>query len=157
MLHAKGAWRNPPISNQGACLMGSVREEEVRARMKRVRTEAGWTQEAFVARLNAAAQQLYGDTAKHYRQDTLSKLEKPNGQTPTFDDVAVWAAVDPLRRGKLWLAWDEARDAATRPETLEEVSARTGIGVARRGQQFPAPESEKATRAGGQKGGKRNR
>lgn len=91
--------------------MNSAREA-IRGRMLQIRKDAGLTQEAFVERLNAAARQLYGDDGRRYRQDTLSKIEKPNGQAPTFDDVAIWAAVDPKRRGKLWLGWDEAVDSA---------------------------------------------
>lgn len=78
--------------------------------MAQIRKDTGLTQELFVTRLNDAARQLYGDEGKRYRQDTLSKIERAHGQAPTFEDVAVWAAVDPKRRGKLWLAWNETID-----------------------------------------------
>jgi hypothetical protein len=53
----------------------------------------------------------------------LSEIENDNpSKTVTLEIVAAVASVDPLRRGKLWLAWGESRDAtmatvATPPAT----------------------------------------
>lgn len=75
----------------------------VGARLRAVREATGLTQVQFLARLNRAAEQL---GVRPYAQSVLSRLE--NGlQQATFDDVAVYAAVDPLGRGKLWLGWGE--------------------------------------------------
>lgn len=86
-------------------------------RLKAVREAAGVTQLQFLARLNAAAESLGKRT---YAQSQLSRLE--NGlQEPTFDDVAVFALVDPERRGKLWLAWGETTDSAQLPKAGPSV------------------------------------
>jgi transcriptional regulator with XRE-family HTH domain len=80
-------------------------------RLKAVREATALLQKDFVARLNDVVAELYGDRAVKFDAPRVSKLE--NGrQEPTFADIAVYAMVDPLRRGKLWLAWEEEVDSA---------------------------------------------
>ena len=82
-------------------------DEPVRARLLAVREALRMTQAQFLGPLNkeAAARGV-----RAYSQSTLSKLEG-GGQAVTLDDIAVFAAVDPLKRGKLWLGWGEERSA----------------------------------------------
>jgi hypothetical protein len=55
--------------------------------------------EAFVERVKKA-------TGEHYDPATISRLE--NGkQIWKVSDVEAFAAVDPDRRGRAWLAWGE--------------------------------------------------
>jgi transcriptional regulator with XRE-family HTH domain len=89
--------------------------ETVDQRLKAVREATGLTQVQFIPRLNQAAEKL---GVRPYAQSVLSRLEN-GGQQATFDDIAVYATVDPLHRGKLWLAWGEADDA-----TLEKPHVR---------------------------------
>lgn len=88
--------------------------EPLYARLKLVREATGLTQLQFLPRLNAVAAKLH---VREYSQSTLSKLETGT-QEPSFDDVAVFAAVDPERRGKLWLAWNEREDSALQDAEL---------------------------------------
>lgn len=126
--------------------------QPVRERLRAVRESTGLTQLVFAAKLDALAQARLGAEARRYVPATISKLET-GAQAADFDDVELFALMDPERRGKLWLAWNERRDA-TLAETLEEVSKRTGIPVAgRHPPAFPTP-AKKATRAGGQKRGR---
>lgn len=78
-------------------------ESGISDRLKAVREATGLTQLRFLPKLNQAAAAL---GVREYSQSTLSKLES-GAQSASFDDVAVFAAVDPLQRGKLWLAWNE--------------------------------------------------
>lgn len=87
-------------------------------RLKQVREATGLTQLQFLPRLNGAASAL---GAKDYSQSTLSKLET-GAQDASFVDVSVFATVDPLGRGKLWLAWGDAEDATlARPKAGPSV------------------------------------
>jgi transcriptional regulator with XRE-family HTH domain len=76
-------------------------------RLRAVREATGLTQLQFLPLLNEAAARL---GVRAYAQSTLSRLET-GLQEATFDDVAVFASVDPERRGKLWLAWNEQTDS----------------------------------------------
>lgn len=89
-------------------------------RLKAVREATGLTQLRFLPRLNHVAVAL---GVREYSQSTLSKLES-GAQAASFDDVAVFAAVDPKRRGRLWLAWGEERaeQTAEPPLTPEEIA-----------------------------------
>lgn len=130
--------------------MSKRSEQPMAQRLRMIREAAGLTQLQFLPKLNAASRAVLGEGEREYSQSTLSKLES-GAQEPIFDDVAVFAWVDPLKRGKLWLAWGESRDSAT-AETHEELAARLGVSPPRRKQQFPAPTAtKKATNAGGQK------
>jgi transcriptional regulator with XRE-family HTH domain len=109
--------------------VGRKEPEAQPARLRAVREATGLTQLQFLAKLNAAAERL---GTRAYVQSLLSRLE--NGlQVPSFDDIAVYASIDPERRGKLWLAWGEAEDATlkARPgardipiEAMERVSSK---------------------------------
>ena len=81
------------------------------ARLKQVREATGLTQLQFLPRLNAASRQVLGEGVREYSQSTLSKLETA-AQESVFEDVEVYAAVDPQSRGKLWLAWGEDADSS---------------------------------------------
>jgi transcriptional regulator with XRE-family HTH domain len=98
-----------------------VADSGVSERLKAVREATGLTQARFLPRLNQAAERL---GVREYSQSTLSRLES-GMQTASFDDVAVFAAVDPLQRGKLWLAWGEEVVSATNHHTYtaEELDA----------------------------------
>jgi transcriptional regulator with XRE-family HTH domain len=89
-------------------------------RIRDIREAAGLTQLQFLDVLNRSAARL---GARPYLQSTLSKLET-GAQDVSFDDVAVFAAVDPLHRGKLWLGWGEAVDATRNPARDAEAVAR---------------------------------
>lgn len=124
--------------------------DPIGARCKEVRLATGLKQADFAGLLSRAAKQLHGGAATGYDQPLVSLIEN-GGRDITLEDVAVYAAVDPMRRGKLWLGWGESRDPAT-AETPEELAARLGVEPPRRGPQFPAPAAaKKATQAGGQK------
>lgn len=127
-LHSNTEYRKPPTFLEAGEAM-SARREPIRLRMKQVRDEARMTQEVFCAELNRASAALFGDEGPRYRQGVLSKIET-GMQAPTFDDIEVWAAVDPRRRGKLWLAWEEDVDSAL------EVPRRQGPSII----QEPPPE-----------------
>jgi transcriptional regulator with XRE-family HTH domain len=131
-----------------------VSDAEIRQRLRQIREATGLTQLRFLPHLNAAAVHL---GVREYSQSTLSKLES-GPQAPSFDDIAVFAAVDPEGRGKLWLAWGETADATLRPPTIEEIAALTGARVGKPGQTLAEwtrqqeLEKKKAARGGGQKG-----
>lgn len=83
-------------------------------RLRAIREATQLLQKDFVARLNAAVAELYGDGAVMFDAPRVSKLE--NGrQEATLADIAVYAAVDPLRRGKLWIGWGDSVDSAMVP------------------------------------------
>lgn len=91
--------------------MAEPDESAIGGRMLLVREATDLLQKEFVARLNEASLTLYGRRGPRYDPPRVSKLE--NGrQEPTLADVAIYAAVDPRRRGKLWLAWNESADSA---------------------------------------------
>lgn len=96
-------------------------ESGINERLKAVREATGLTQLRFLPRLNQAAAAL---GVREYSQSTLSKLES-GAQGASFDDVKVFAAVDPLQRGKLWIAWEEVaiEGAVVHTYTPEERSA----------------------------------
>ena len=89
---------------------------------------------AFAERLNARP-----EARKVYDSGKLSLLERDQ-QRADLDDIAVIAAVDPLRRGRAWLAgWEDELRAvrAARPGTARPV---------------PRPETGGAARAGAKRG-----
>jgi transcriptional regulator with XRE-family HTH domain len=87
--------------------MAAREGEEHSVRLKAIREATGLTQLQFLERLNSVAKKL---GTRPYVQSLLSRLE--NGlQVPSFDDITVYATVDPKARGKLWLAWNETEDA----------------------------------------------
>lgn len=100
------------------------------ARIRAVREATGLTQQAFLYQLNAASARVLGDGVREYSQSTLSKLES-GAQEAAFEDITVFAAVDPKRRGKLWLAWGEEVDSFKAPRTSRELNtelaAATGV------------------------------
>ena len=127
--------------------------EERKRRIKAVREALGLTQEALLPVLNDAAQRL---GVRVFKQSSLSKIEG-GPQAVSFDDVAVYAAVDPKRRGKLWLAWGEKADAtmAATPDDAE-LERLTGVAFRKRqpakptaGKQSATPAKGGAKRAGG--------
>lgn len=95
-------------------------------RLKQVRAALGLTQLEFLPVLNAAAAKV---GAGPYSQSKLSKLES-GSQAADFDDIAAFAAADPLKRGKLWLAWGEASEVPV----MQNVPAdRKGQGHGKKG------------------------
>src|SRR4051812_46961163 len=87
-------------------------------RVRTVREALGENQPAFARRLSEAAQNL-GLIWLRYDNTIVSKLEIGARDLST-DDTVVVAAIDPERRGKLWLAWGEERDSAIRPLRVAE-------------------------------------
>ena len=80
------------------------------ARLRAVREAHEMTQLQFLPLLNREAARR---GVREYSQSTLSRLESGR-QEATFDDVAVFAALDPQHRGKLWLGWGETTDLTLR-------------------------------------------
>ena len=108
--------------------MGRVNEVPRNERIRSVREATGLTQLQFLARLNEASRKALGAGVRDYSQSTLSKLES-GAQDAGFEDVAVFATADPLRRGKLWFAWGEKADA-TMQQPPEPVRTARGVVVA---------------------------
>jgi transcriptional regulator with XRE-family HTH domain len=103
--------------------VGREELEDQAARLKAVRESMGMTQLQFLARLNGAAERL---GTRPYVQSLLSRLE--NGlQVPSFDDLTVYATLDPEHRGRLWLGWGLTED-----ETLKIPESRRSMRVAER-------------------------
>lgn len=71
---------------------------DVPARLRAIREATGLTQEQFRAVLARAGLDI--------SQSQLSRLEN-GGEVPDLDELAAYAAVDPLQRGRLWLAWGD--------------------------------------------------
>lgn len=68
-------------------------------------------QTEFAGLLRAAAARRYGSAVERvYSQSVVNRLELGD-QKPTPQDIDLYASVDPLQRGKLWLAWGEKEDA----------------------------------------------
>lgn len=100
-------------------MAGGQGAESIAERIRSVREAHGLTQLQFLAVLNRQAAAL---GAREYTQSTLSKLETGT-QEASFTDVAVFAATDRLRRGKLWIAWGETEDVSmARPTSAGVLS-----------------------------------
>lgn len=120
--------------------------EPLRQRLVEIRERSALTQIEFVARLNERARELYGDLAPRYNQSAISKLENgPNKVLLT--DVAVYAGIDPQKRGKLWLAWGSAVD-----ETMEPKEPATETVRVETGEFFAEAPDKSATPAKGRRG-----
>jgi transcriptional regulator with XRE-family HTH domain len=78
-------------------------------RLKSVREAMRLEQRAFVERLNAVSRALFGRGGPTFDQGRVSRLET-NKQRASLEDIAVYATIDPKRRGKLKLAWNETHD-----------------------------------------------
>ena len=93
--------RNPDCA-RGSLLPGNIdlavcSDQAVGQRVREIRETLGMTALAFVAH-------VYRETKQSYSQSQLSRIE--NGkQSVTLADVAVFAAVDPLQRGREILAF----------------------------------------------------
>jgi transcriptional regulator with XRE-family HTH domain len=97
--------------------VGRAALDEQAARLKAVREASGLTQLQFLAKLNGVAERL---GSRPYVQSLLSRLE--NGlQVPSFDDVTVYAMLDPERRGKLWVGWGETEDPTMRRPVTRDI------------------------------------
>lgn len=83
---------------------GSVGE-----RLRDVREATRLKIEDFVPALNRVSRDLFGDAGPAFNGGRVSKLEL-GVQRASLDDIAVYAAIDPKRRGKLRLAWNETVD-----------------------------------------------
>jgi hypothetical protein len=100
-------------------------KSSVQDRLKSIReaTAGAPTQGAFAAVLQHKAERLFGEEVEHrYAQTLVNRLEN-GGQPPTLQDIAVYAALDPRNRGKLWLAWGEAVDSSIRRQPLRDLAA----------------------------------
>lgn len=79
-------------------------------RVKAIREALGYTQLTYLPVLNAASAAVLGVGVREYSQSTYSRIESGR-QEPTFDDIAVFASLDPEHRGPLWLIWGDAAAA----------------------------------------------
>lgn len=73
--------------------------DDVPARLRAIREATGMTQKQFRAALARA-----GLTRT---QGQISSLEN-GGKKASLDELAAYAVVDPLKRGRLWVAWGDA-------------------------------------------------
>lgn len=89
-----------------------------RRRLLAIREERKERQGDFAAKLTEAAERL--GLELRYTQDMVSKMEN-GGRTIFIEDVAVVASIDPQRRGKLWLAWNETVDP-TMPSAMPPIA-----------------------------------
>lgn len=100
-------------------------------RLAEIREALGLTQDAMVARLNAAAEGL--GLSVRYKYYTVSRMESGS---ISFEDAAVWLSIDPSRKpGQPW-RWDwfvfgEKRPAIAR-EPRETPVARPARPTGRR-------------------------
>lgn len=85
---------------------GSVGE-----RLRLVREATKLRLEDFVSQLNRESSRRFGAAGPTFNGGRVSKLEL-GVQRAALDDIAVYAALDPLRRGKLWLGFNEWSDSA---------------------------------------------
>lgn len=85
-------------------------------------------------------------TGEKYHPTTVSMLER-NQQTWRLDDVRAFAAVDPLRRGEVWLsALSDAEERAQR--TVDAPEEITGPGRDTQVGGFPPTPAPKQARGG---------
>lgn len=77
-------------------------------RARLIREATGLQQAPFAQLLSTAAARI--GVVERYIASKVSKIETES-RTMTLDDVTVLASVDPERRGKLWLGWDECEDS----------------------------------------------
>jgi transcriptional regulator with XRE-family HTH domain len=83
-----------------------------RMRLKEIRTALDLTQDALVAQLNEAAKRM--GLPANYRYYTVSRMESGS---MSFEDAAVWLAIDPENRGWEWFVSGKPHKA-----TLKRVS-----------------------------------
>lgn len=123
-------------------------------RLKAVREATGLTQVAFATKLDELAAQVFKARPRRYLPPTISKLET-EVQKADFDDIAIYAAIDPLHRGKLWLVWGEAVDATLRPPAAPPLRDYFGEEVVAANATLRAAEKKEAARKrSGRKGGR---
>jgi transcriptional regulator with XRE-family HTH domain len=123
-------------------------------RFRAVRDASGLLQRDFVARLNEASIARFGTAGPRYDPSRVSRLENDR-QVATLEDVAIYADVDPLHRGKLWVGWCEAVDATLRvpaPPLREYFGEEV---VAANAARQAAEQKKAALGRSGQKGGRR--
>lgn len=108
-------------------------------RLRSIREASGLTQVQFLERLNRATAAA---GMRPYVQSVLSRLEN-GGQQATVDDIAVFAAVDPKGRGKLWLAWGEKDDPTLRRHGVRDIPVEAMKKVA---EPKPAPRKRASDR-----------
>ena len=125
-------------------------EDALRRRLVAIREALRLSQAELVSQLNAVSRALYGDQGPVFNQGRVSKLEVGT-QRASLDDVAIYALLDPERRGKLWLAWHERQDRAMETRPTPVSPAPEPVGEYPLGQRPPRPRP--ATR----KDGKRRR
>lgn len=87
-------------------------------------------QRAFAELLNAAAEELIADEEERptYDSSVIARLEAGKRRASVYD-ITVVAAVDPLRRGVVWLAWDDLADDLTPALPSVEERAETEAGT----------------------------
>lgn len=112
--------------------------DDVPARLRAIREATGLTQEQFRAVLVRAGLDL--------SQSQLSRLE--NGlETPSLDELAAYAAVDPLKRGRLWVAWgDDAKEGRAATPSGGRATPRGPVGRAADALPDVPPPAKRGTR-----------
>ncbi len=94
-------------------------KETVGDRVREIRAARGEKQPKFAQTLTAAAKRL--GINETYDNTMVSKMEVGRRDVG-LNDAAVIASVDPLERGRTWLAWGEHAEAQTNtPKVGEEV------------------------------------
>jgi hypothetical protein len=126
-------------------------------------------QAEFARLLQNQGERMYGDLLEHKFSPSLVNRLENAGQPPTLQDIAIYAAVDPHRRGKLWAGWGEREDSSMLQErgasvirpalpTNEELAAMTGATVGKpRKITIQELEREAAAKQAAKKGGGRRR
>lgn len=105
-------------------------DEALRGRLKAVREATGLKQQDFAAAADRGARALFGGEAPRYTQTRVSDLER-GGRYVALEDIAVYASLDPLHRGKLWLGWGESAAArASDPPAGDEIQLADGLTLA---------------------------
>lgn len=66
-----------------------------------------------------------------YDPSAISRLENGD-RLASLEDIEAIAAVDPLRRGKLWLAWGEDQDSAKEPLDIDPTALIPQTALAKR-------------------------
>lgn len=77
-----------------------------------------------------------------YDPSAISRLENGD-RAASLEDIDAIAAVDPLRRGKLWLAWGEEQDSTTGPLDIDPRTFVPQSAVAKRARRIVGKKAKK--------------